>query len=119
MYLPPDYLSEQISACSRDSVIGIATGYGLNYREIGIRVPVASRIFSTSSRPALGPTQPPIHRIPGALPEGVKHLRRETDHASLISAEVKKNRDLYNHSPIRLHGAMLYYLSKGKVKLSL
>jgi hypothetical protein len=50
-----------------DSVVGIATGYGLDDRGVGVRVPVGSRIFSTSSRPALGPTQPPIQWVPGAL----------------------------------------------------
>jgi hypothetical protein len=30
---------------SRDSVVGIATGYGLDDRGVGVRVPVGSRIF--------------------------------------------------------------------------
>jgi hypothetical protein len=30
---------------SRDSVVGIATGYGLDGRGVGVRVPVRSRIF--------------------------------------------------------------------------
>jgi hypothetical protein len=34
---------------SRDSSVGIATGYGLDDREV--RVPVRSRIFSSSRRP--------------------------------------------------------------------
>jgi hypothetical protein len=37
---------------SQDSVVGIATGYGLEDREVGVRVPVASRIFSSPRRPA-------------------------------------------------------------------
>jgi hypothetical protein len=36
---------------SRDSVVGIATGYGLDYRGVGVRVPVGSRILSSPSRP--------------------------------------------------------------------
>jgi hypothetical protein len=36
---------------SRDSVVGIATGYGLDNREVGVRVPVGSRISSSSRRP--------------------------------------------------------------------
>jgi hypothetical protein len=35
---------------SRDSVVGIATGYGLEGGGVGVRVPVGSRIFS-SRRP--------------------------------------------------------------------
>jgi hypothetical protein len=46
--------------------------------------------FSTSSRPALGPTQPLIQWVPGALSPGVKRQRRETDHSPPTSAEVKK-----------------------------
>jgi hypothetical protein len=44
--------------------------YGPKDRGVGVRVTVASRIFSSSSRPALGPTQPPIQWIPGALSPG-------------------------------------------------
>jgi hypothetical protein len=36
---------------SRDNVVGIATGYGLNDRGIGVRIPVGSRIVSSPSRP--------------------------------------------------------------------
>jgi hypothetical protein len=62
--------NEHIEICgltcgSRDSSVGIATGYGLDDRGVGVPVPVGARIFSTSSRPALGSTQPPIHWIPG------------------------------------------------------
>jgi hypothetical protein len=46
--------------------------------------------FSTSSRPALGPIQPPIKWVLGALSPGVKRQRRETDHSLPTSAEVKE-----------------------------
>jgi hypothetical protein len=36
---------------SRDSVVGIATGYGLDDRGVGVRVPVGARIFSSPRRP--------------------------------------------------------------------
>jgi hypothetical protein len=36
---------------SRDSVVGIANGYGLDDRGVGVRVPVGSRIFSSPHRP--------------------------------------------------------------------
>jgi hypothetical protein len=62
---------------SRDSPVGIATGYGLDDRGVGVRVPVGSRIFSMSSRPALGPTEPPIQWL-----TGVKRPGREADHTS-------------------------------------
>jgi hypothetical protein len=75
------------------SVIGIATGYGLDDRE-GVGVPSAGRVknflFSTSSRPTLGSTQPPIQWVPEALSPGVKRQGREADHSPLTSANVKK-----------------------------
>jgi hypothetical protein len=36
---------------SRDSVVDIATGYGLDDRGVAVRVPVGSKIFSSSRRP--------------------------------------------------------------------
>jgi hypothetical protein len=75
---------------SRDSSVGIATGYGLDGRRVGVRVPVGARIFSTSSRPVLGPIQPPILWVPRALSLEVKRPGRETDHSPSTSAEVKK-----------------------------
>jgi hypothetical protein len=36
---------------SRDSAVGIATGYGLGDRGVGIRVKVGLRIFSSLRRP--------------------------------------------------------------------
>jgi hypothetical protein len=35
----------------RDSIVGIATGYGLNDRGVGTRLPVESRIFSSPRLP--------------------------------------------------------------------
>jgi hypothetical protein len=72
---------------NRDGVVGIATGYGLDDR---VRVPVGPRIFSTSSRPALGSTQPPIQCVPGAVSQGAKREGSEADNSSPASAEVKK-----------------------------
>jgi hypothetical protein len=73
-----------------DSIVGIATGYGLNDRGIGLRVPVGSIIFSTSYRPALGLTQPPNQWIPVAVSPEVKRLGREADHSLPASAEERK-----------------------------
>jgi hypothetical protein len=36
---------------SRDSVVGIPTGYGLDYRGVGVWAPVGPRIFSSLRRP--------------------------------------------------------------------
>jgi hypothetical protein len=42
------------------------------------------------SKTALGPTQPPIQWVPGALSLGVKRPGREADHSPPSSAEVKE-----------------------------
>jgi hypothetical protein len=42
--------SNLFSKRSRDSSVGIATGYGLDDRGFGVRVPVVSRIFSSPRR---------------------------------------------------------------------
>jgi hypothetical protein len=64
---------------------------------------VKNFLFSTSSRPVLGPTQPLMQEVPG----GLLHRGREADHSPPISAEVKKMWLYTSHSPIRLHGVML------------
>jgi hypothetical protein len=45
------YLSIQGVNVSRDSIISIATGYGLDDPGVGVLVPVGSRIFSSPPRP--------------------------------------------------------------------
>jgi hypothetical protein len=49
----------------RGSAVGIATGYGLDDRGVGVRVNL-----SISFRPALGSTQAPIKCVPGMLSPG-------------------------------------------------
>jgi hypothetical protein len=46
-------------------------------------------LFTTTSRTALGPIQPPIQWVAGALSLGVKWPGREADHSPPSSAEVK------------------------------
>jgi hypothetical protein len=59
---------------------------------------VKNFLFSKSSRPALGPTQPPIQWVLGALSPMVKRSGREADHSPPTSAEVKKMR-IYKSTP--------------------
>jgi hypothetical protein len=47
--------------------------------------------FTTASRTALGPTQPPTWWVPWAFCLGVKRTRREADHSLPSSAEVKNS----------------------------
>jgi hypothetical protein len=77
---------------SRDSVVSIATGYGLVDPCGGSPSPgrVKHFFFSTSSIPALGFTKTHTQLVPRhSFPE-VKRPWRETDHSPLASAEVKK-----------------------------
>jgi hypothetical protein len=56
-------------------------------------------LFTAVSRMALGPTQPPIQWVPGALYLGVKRPGREAGHSPPSSAEDKECVELYLHSP--------------------
>jgi hypothetical protein len=63
-------------------------------------------LFSTSSRPTLGPTQAPIQWVPG-----VKRPGSEADHSPSTSIKVK-NTWIYTFTPpIHLHGVVLNKLS--------
>jgi hypothetical protein len=73
---------------SWDSIVGIATGYGQDNEGSPNRV--KNFLFSTSSRLVVGPTQPPIQWVLGALSPGVKQQGREADHSPPTSAKVKK-----------------------------
>jgi hypothetical protein len=58
--------------------------------------------FAITSRPAVGPTQPPV-----ALTAGVKRSGCEADHSPLSSVEVKNAWSYTSTSPIRLHVVVL------------
>jgi hypothetical protein len=47
-------------------------------------------LFTTVSRMALGPTQPPIQWVLGAISLGVKQPGHEADHSPPSSAKVKE-----------------------------
>jgi hypothetical protein len=77
---------------SRVSSGSIVSDYVLDDRAIGVRSPRGQRIFpqTSVSRPALGPTQPPVQWVPGVLSPGVKaRTGRDDDHSPPYSAEVR------------------------------
>jgi hypothetical protein len=67
---------------SRDIAIGVATGYDLDQRGVGVRVPVWSRIFCSPRRP---------DRLWGPLNHVCNGYKgREADHSPPASDEVEK-----------------------------
>jgi len=64
-------------------------------------------LFTTASRTALRPTQPPMQSVPVALSLGIKRAGREADHTPPPSAEIKNALSCMSTPPIRLHGVVL------------
>jgi hypothetical protein len=77
------HLVWNVSLCfSRDSSVGIATGYWLDGRGV---IPTVQRFFfSTAPKPSLKPTQPPIQWVPG-----IKRPGPEADHSQSFSVTVE------------------------------
>jgi hypothetical protein len=75
-------------------------------------------LFTTVSRPALGPIQPPIQEVPRALSLRVKRPGREADHSSpYTSAEVKNAWSYTFAPPVCLHGVVSSWKRQGKLYL--
>ena len=75
------------------SVVGIETGYGVDGPGIEYRW---GRDFPHLSRPALGPTQPPVQWVQG-LSRGKERPGRDADPSHPSSAVVKK--EYYTPTP--------------------
>jgi hypothetical protein len=86
-----------------DSSVGIALGYGLDDRGSRVRflAGLGISLFTTMSGTTLGPTQPPIQWVPGALSRRVKRPGCEADHSPPSSAEVKNAWNYTSTPPIR------------------
>jgi hypothetical protein len=93
----------------RLTCVGIATGYGMEDRVIGVRFPVRTGNFSLRHHIQTGSGAHPASYewVPGVLSLGVKRPGREANQSPPSSAEVKEYVGLYLHSPIHLHGAVL------------
>jgi hypothetical protein len=90
---------------SRGGAVDIATGYGLDSREVGVRAPVGERIFSSPWLPyrLWGP--------PSLLSKGYQGPFHGGNAAGawswLLTSNSRRGQqymDLYIHSSIRLHG---------------
>jgi hypothetical protein len=77
------------------SLVGIATGYGLDGPGIESRW---GRDFPHLSRPGLGPTQPPVQCVLG-LSRGKERPGRDADPSPLSNAVVHEGVELYLYSP--------------------
>jgi hypothetical protein len=70
-------------------------------------------LFPTSSRLALGPTQPPIQRVSGSVSQGIKRLGRGADDLSPCNTEFENSSTytsyiyIYIYIYIYLHGLVL------------
>jgi hypothetical protein len=80
---------------SRESSVGMASGYRLDGRGFTVRFPTASRSFFSPL--VLVPTQFRTHLVPGLLASGVKKPGREADQSPQIN------------TPILFHGVVLSY----------
>ena len=80
------------------SVVSIATGYGMDGSGIESRL---GRDFPHLSRPALGPTQPPVQWVP-IFPGGKERPVRDPSPPS--SAVGHERVELYLHSPYGPYG---------------
>jgi hypothetical protein len=83
--------------------IGLRETYSVPW----VRYPAGNFSFHYRIQNGSGSTQPPIQWVPKALSLGVKRPGRKTDHSPSSSAVVKECVELYFHSPIHLHGAVL------------
>jgi len=77
----------------------LALGYGLDDRGFESRQGLGIFPFTTKSRPAVGPTQPHIQGIIGALFLGLKRPGSEAHYLHPSSAEVEECVELYFLSP--------------------
>ena len=81
------FVRRHLVICGPGSVVGIATGYGLDGPRNESRW---GRDFPHLSRPALRSTQPPVQRVPGLPPGGKKRPGRDADPSPPSSAVVMK-----------------------------
>jgi hypothetical protein len=92
----------------RDSAVGIATGYGLNGRGVGVRVQVVTRISPLHLVQAGSGAHPASYPMgtEGSFPGGNGYRSGKlTTHLQLLPSQEYVG--LYTHSIICLHGVVL------------
>jgi hypothetical protein len=73
--------SANVALVSCDSSVSVVTRLWAGQTGFDSQQGQGVLIFAIASRPALGPTQPPIQWVPGALLPGAKRPWREADHS--------------------------------------
>jgi hypothetical protein len=76
-------------------------------------------LLTPASRPALGPSQPPIQWVPGIFSLVIKRPGGEADRSPPSSAEVKNPLSYTPTPPLRLHGVVLSLKKKAQGQLYL
>jgi hypothetical protein len=102
-----EYAPEWIVIQEAGWISGIAISYGLDDRGFKSRQGLGIFLFTTASRLALGPTQPPIQWVSRALSLRVNRPGREADHSPPSSAQVKTSWSYTSTPSVRLHGVVL------------
>jgi hypothetical protein len=99
---------------SRDSSVGIATGYELKGRRTGVQFPAGPRDSALLQSVQTGSEANPVSYTMGngVISLRVMRQRRESDHTPPSSAVVKNGRAIPS-LPISLHDMVLNYLSTG------
>jgi hypothetical protein len=85
----------------------MALGYGLCDRRFGYRQRLGIFLFTTVPRPALGPTQPPVHGVPGVRSLGLERQERSSNHLPPSGAEFKNRGAAPLLLQIHIHGVVL------------
>jgi hypothetical protein len=99
----------QAGAMTTESVQWLAMGWTIRVLGFDTQQGLGIFLFTIMSGSALGPTQPPIQWVLGALSLGVKRPGREADHSppSLHLVPRSRMHGAILHSPKGLHGVLL------------
>jgi hypothetical protein len=81
--------------------------YRLNDRGFESQQGLGIFLFTTASKPALVPTQPPIQWVLGAISLEVKRPGREANHSPPSTAKVKNEWGYTSTPPVQLYGMVL------------
>jgi hypothetical protein len=103
-----------VTDTSRGSSVSIVAGVWAGRRWFDSRQVQGVFILVTASSLILGPSQPPIQRVPGALSLVVRQPGREADHSPPASAKVK---NVWSYTSTPKYRFMAWCLIKQQIRL--